>query len=254
MRQSNDGNNTITGSTTEEINKRSDFFELYKNCPIPEHERLNNLGMYIKRQDMSRILMMDFLYKKIIQTHGIICEFGVRWGHNLALFSTFRGIYEPYNYNRKIVGFDTFKGFTNLHKNDGGHSIIKDGSLSVTDNYQDYLSEVLTFHESQSPISHIKKHELVVGDATVTLPVYLKNNPETIIAFAFFDFDIYTPTKSCLENILPHLTKGSVVAFDQLNFHEFPGETLAVKEVFGLGRYKINRSELAPTISYVVID
>lgn len=33
-------------------------------------------------------------------------EFGVRWGQNLALFESFRGIYEPYNYNRKIVGFD----------------------------------------------------------------------------------------------------------------------------------------------------
>jgi hypothetical protein len=85
---------------------------------------------------------------------------------------------------------------------------------------------VLDFHEAElAPIPHKKKYELVQGDATRTLPEYLQRHPETIVALAYFDFDIYAPTKACLEAVVPHLTKGSVLAFDELNCPEFPGET-----------------------------
>jgi hypothetical protein len=58
--------------------------------------------------------------------------------------------------------------------------------------------------------------------------MYLENNPETIIAFAYFDFDLYEPTKICLEAILPHSTKGAIIGFDEINSHIFPGETKAL--------------------------
>ena len=79
-------------------------------------------------------------------------------------------------------------------------------------------------------------------------------HPETIVALAYFDFDIYQPTKTCLEAIKGRLTKGSVVAFDELNCPEFPGETLALKEVFGLDKYAIRRNPLNPLCSYIVIE
>jgi len=175
----------------------------------------------------------------------------VRWGQNLALFGSFRGIYEPYNYNRKIVGFDTFSGFPIIDKKDGNK--LSKGDYSVTQNYDLYLDEILKCHEMESPIPHKKKYELVVGDATQMIDNYLTDNPETIIALAYFDFDIYSPTKKCLESIKDRLTKGSILAFDELNCHEFPGETLAFKEVFGLDRFSIQRSPLNPLCSYMVV-
>ena len=98
-----------------------------------------------------------------------------------------------------------------------------------------------------------KKYQLIKGDATVTIKKYLEDNPETIIALAYFDFDLYEPTKTCLEAIKGHLTKGSILGFDELGFHNFPGETLAMKEVVGLDRYAIKRSSTNPLPSYVVI-
>ena len=93
----------------------------------------------------------------------------------------------------------------------------------------------------------------MAGDATETVPRYLRDHPETIIAFAYFDFDIYAPTKACLEAIRPRLTKGAVVAFDELNCPEFPGETLAFDEVFGVANYALRRSPLNPLISYLIV-
>lgn len=51
-----------------------------------------------------------------------------------------------------------------------------------------------------------------------------------------------------------HVTKGSIIAFDELNYSGFPGETIALKEVFGLDKYKIRRSPLNPLCSYIIIE
>jgi hypothetical protein len=248
------GSMIISGSSENEKEARLQLDRLYEQCPIPHEQILNNLGLFAKRQVISRMLMMNDMYRKILNLHGIICEFGVHWGNNLALFESFRGMYEPYNYNRKIVGFDTFEGFPGVHEKDGHSLIIEKGAYSTTKGYEKYLEEILKYHESESPIAHIRKFELVKGDASVTIRKYLEDNPETIIAFAYFDFDLYEPTKVCLEAILPHLTKGAIIGFDELNFHDFPGETLAFKEVLGTNNYQIHRDVNNPTPSYIVFE
>ena len=103
--------NLPRSSSSQESISREEFLNLVKQCPIPENELLQNLGLFIKRQDLSRIIFMNEIYQKILNVHGVIIEFGTRWGQNLALFESFRGMYEPYNHLRTIIGFDTFEGF-----------------------------------------------------------------------------------------------------------------------------------------------
>lgn len=244
---------TLLPSDKEKL-ARDGFMDLVRDCPLPEEEVWNNPGLFIKRQNLTKILLMDDLYRKILDVHGIVVEFGVRWGQNLALFESFRGIYEPYNHNRKVVGFDTFAGFPSVHPEDGDHELIHEGNLAVPEGYEDYLGAMLEYHEQESPIPHIKKHELVKGDASKTAPQYFKDHPETIVALAYFDFDLYEPTKACLEAIKPHLTKGSVLVFDELNCAHFPGETKALREVFGLDAFAIKRSGFGTLQSYLVVE
>ena len=244
--------NVLSGSSESEKDRRERFLELYANSPVIDAEKLQNLGLYMGRPALSRVLFMQELYRMIVPVHGVVMEFGVRWGQNMALFSNLRGIYEPYNYNRKIIGFDTFSGFPSVDPRDGG--LVTEGDYSVTADYEQHLETVLGYHESESPVPHKKKFELVKGDATRTLGEYLERQPETIVALAYFDFDIYEPTRACLDLLLPRLTRGSVLAFDELNCPEFPGETLAVMEVLGLDKYAIRRSPLNPLISYMIVD
>ena len=106
-------------SSLDELSLDSILIDRLHNSTIPHNEISQNLGLYLKRHALSRILFMDDLYKKIINVNGSIIEFGVRWGQNMALFENFRGIYEPYNYTRKIIGFDTFSGFPEVVSKDG---------------------------------------------------------------------------------------------------------------------------------------
>jgi len=237
-----------------ETKKRLELYELLRECPIPKEQVLPNLGLFLNSKNLSRILFMNHIYQKQIDVHGIVMDLGTRWGHNAALFAALRGIYEPFNRHKKIVAFDTFEGFPEITPEDGESSLMVEGGLALTDDYDKYLSKVVQNIEDDNPLSHIKKFELVKGDATKTIHKYLEDNTETIISLAYFDFDLYKPTKECLEAIRPRLTKGSVVAFDELNDPDSPGETLALMEVFGLNNITLKRYKFASRVSYFVVE
>lgn len=243
---------TLGGSTTSEATNKSSLAARLRTTNVPDNELLDNIGLFVTRQTLSRINFIQKLYEMIVPVHGVIMEFGVRWGQNMALFSTLRGIHEPFNYNRRVIGFDTFEGFPSVAGEDGAR--VKEGDYGVSRGWQDDLESILAFHEQNAPIAHKTKFELVRGDAMQTLPAYLVRQPETVIALAYFDFDLYKPTKACLEAILPYVTKGTVLAFDELNCPDFPGESLALREVLGLSRYAIRRDPSSPLTSYLVVE
>lgn len=235
----------------KDVECRDELRKSMLESPIPPEELFNNLGLYIDRRIISRFLYINEIYQKIIPIHGNIFEFGVRYGQNISLFTSYRGIYEPYNHNRKIVGFDTFSGFPVVDtKKD--KSQWKAGDFAVPEKYEDYLDEMITLHEQMAPIPSVKKHQFVKGDATKTIKKYLKEHPETIISLAYFDFDIYLPTKECLESIIPYLSKGAVIAFDEINVPEWTGETQALREVLGTNNFTIHHSQFRSNAGYII--
>jgi hypothetical protein len=241
----------LTFGPPGEQDRRARFAQMARTSPVPDTEFILNAGLYLTAQTLSRVLFMDFLYRQILDVQGIIVEFGCRWGQNLSLFTAMRGIYEPYNRLRKIVGFDTFTGLSQPAVQDGGQ--LARGDYATTSGYETYLEELLRYQEAESPLAHIRKFELHKGDATQTVPKYLDANPQTIIALAYFDFDLYGPTRTCLEAIKPYLTRGSVIGFDEANDPVTPGETVAIREVLGLDRYAIKRFPTSARTSYLVI-
>ena len=238
-------------SSQEEKSIEKQFVRHFKNSPLPDEETLANLGLFLTSKNLSRILFFYEIYKKIIHTHGIIVEFGVRWGQTLSIMSSLRGIFEPFNRHRKILGFDTFSGIKGVVKKDGKLHKCKEGDFSVPEDYEIFLDRILSSQEKLNPMSHLKRYELIKGDATKTVPEYFKKHPETIVSLAIFDFDIYSPTKAALKAVKSHLCKGSILVFDELCDDIFPGETIALKEVFGLTNVRIKRFPMTSRISYI---
>lgn len=239
--------------SNDDINSYKKIVTELKNTPIPDNEILANLGLFLTRSSIGRIMFFQSLYEKIVNHHGIVMEFGVRWGQTLALLTSMRSLYEPYNTSRRIVGFDTFEGFVSVDKKDGGSDKAKIGSYTVAENYIENLTDLLTVHENLAPKSNLKKFDLVKGDVSETLPSYLQEHPETIISLAYFDLDLYAPTKVCLESILPYCTSNTVLAFDELCYRDFPGETIAIREVLDSRDYSIHRLPISPQQSYILL-
>ena len=233
---------------------REKLLELFRSSPIPPEHLLVNLGLYMRSSVVAKLLYVNELYQQIINIPGVIMEFGVWWGQNLALFESFRAVYEPYNYTRKIIGFDTYEGYPSVSEKDGSCDLVKLNQYAVSENYLEHLTALLDYHQQENIMSHVKKYELVKGDAAVTIGEYLTAHPETIISLAYFDMQLYEPTLQCLEAIKPYLVKGSVIAMDELNSFEFPGETVAFREAFGPVKFRLHRSRFLPDRSYAVIE
>jgi len=249
-----EGYTNVARGSEQEKRAREMILELFKASPIPDDELLVNLGLYLRSTILAKILYLNELYQAIRNLPGIVVEFGVWWGANLALFESFRSVYEPYNWTRKVVGFDTFRGYPSITEKDGTSNYAAVGGYTVTESYEEYLRQMLDAHEADNVISHITKYELVKGDVVETIEEYLNDNPQTAIALAYFDLALYEPTKKCLDAIKPYLMRGSVLAMDELNSKDFPGETIAVREVFGLDKYRSVKSQFLPDRSYIVIE
>ena len=81
----------------QDVDSRNELRNLMLQAPIPEDELFNNIGLFIDRRTLSRFLFINELYQKILQIHGNVFEFGVRYGQNISLFTSLRGIYERPN-------------------------------------------------------------------------------------------------------------------------------------------------------------
>jgi hypothetical protein len=228
---------------------RQQLLNLFNNSLIEKNELLDNLFVFTQRRHFTDFLSMNFLYNQILDVSGDIIELGCRWGQRLCQLIALRGIYEPYNFHRQIIGFDTFTGFPEISDNDGNHKLIAEGAFTCTKSYYEFLEKILTLQESDSPINHFKKFKLIKGDVNFTLESYLKENPEKIAALVYFDLDLYKPTKKCIELILSHAHKGSIFAFDELTHPNFPGEAIALKETLQLNKIKLMKVPLS-NVSY----
>ncbi len=221
-----------------------------RQCEIPDDELLKNLGLFLSPGALGRIMFIQFLYEKILTRQGVIAEFGCRYGQNLNLFMALRGIHEPYNRLRKIIGFDTFSGFVDTDVKDNDN---KKGDYAVPMSYEEFLEACLAKMEKFSPLSHLKKFQIVKGDASETVPQYIADNPHTIFSLCYFDLDVYKPTKDVLQAIRPRIGKGTVLAFDELNDEDMPGETLAFLEEFDINAVSISRYGPSARTSYMVL-
>ena len=183
-------------------------------------------------------------------------ECGVNWGGGLMGFAQLSAIFEPVNLQRRIVGFDTFTGFTKVSEKDQ-HAVVKTNERrpgGYEANSFDDLSEAIRLFDSNRFIGHIEKVALVRGDVAVTVPEYLTREPQTVVSLLHLDLDLYEPTRVCLEHFLPRMPKGSVIVFDELNNRTWPGETAAVIAQIGLPKLRIQRMTYEPHISFAVLE
>lgn len=176
-------------------------------------------------------------------------------GGGVTAWLHFSTTLEPYNHTRRIIGFDTFSGFLGVHEKDsqaGQSEHMYEGALQTHSQIQAEIEHLIALHDKNRPLGHIPKVELVAGDACETIPSYVQARPHLLVSLLYLDFDIYAPTKIALEHFYPRVPKGGIVAFDELNCAEFPGETTALLEKLDLAEVNLRRFPFDPYISYFV--
>jgi len=213
-------------------------------------EYVDHPFVFCNRQKIAAMLTRIDLYRKILNVQGSIVECGVHKGSSLMLYYHLSSIVEPYVWTRKVIGFDTFEGFRSISE--------KDPSSLSTEDFSDTSYEILDnmgkLSDLNRSVSHIAKLDVVKGDAVLTIPEYVENHPELIIALLYIDFDIYEPTKTAIEHLLPLVPKGGIVVFDELNAEKWAGETKAFKELLNLQQISLKRFSFDPMASYFQVE
>jgi hypothetical protein len=233
----------------------NDFYSDYKNKLLSmfdnnknNMEKIIDFPKYAPNNSVKQFLIRYELVKLIQNVPGDIIECGVCGGRGLFSLLQSHLILEPNFFYRKIIGFDTFEGFLEITTEDNNKENKKEDFCFF--NYNE-LIELGKIH-TEFMYKELNKIELVKGDAEKTIPEYLENNKHMLISLLYLDFDLYLPTKAALKHFLHRMPKGSIVAFDEIHFKRFPGETTALLEVFNINNCKI-QNILNSNVNYFIV-
>lgn len=243
-------------STPAETDFRISMDQYIRGGASTSYEKLENFSKYISRQTLARFIALYEIFKMALPIQGDVIECGVNWGGGLMGFALMSSVLEPANLQRRVVGFDTFSGFTAPaapdSKTTAEASQMREGGLAA-DSYED-LQRCIGLYNTNRMIGHIEKVLLVRGDARRTIPEFCKEHPQTTVSLLHLDFDLYEPTKVAIAHFIPRMPKGAVIAFDELNNPAWPGETVAVQEAIGIRNLRIARFPFEPHVSYAVLE
>ena len=217
-------------------------------------DKLRDFPKYVPRQSLATFLAKSAIFQRAVGIHGHFIECGVLTGGGLMTWAQLSAIHEPYAHVRRIVGFDTFQGFPSLSDSDGEPDLdyAQPGGLATYARAD--IERALVLYNLNRPLGHIPRVDLVVGDATKTIPEYVANNQHLVVAMLYLDFDLYEPTKVALEYFYPRMPKGAVIVFDELAQANWPGETRAVFETIGIRNLKVERFAYHPQMSFVELS
>ena len=225
--------------------------EVFENSQCNTEEKLKNFTKYVRRHDIARFTAQYELFKKIINVKGSIVECGVHHGSGVMAWAKLSEILEPYNYNRKVFGFDTFEGFPSVHEADLAGGLGKVGAFKEPyDTFAELQSCIEEFDTTRF-ITHQPKVSLIKGDANITIPDFLKSNQHVLVALLYLDFDIYEPTITALKHFIPRMPKGAIIGFDEVNNPGWPGETKALLESLNINNYTLECIPHEMNISWI---
>lgn len=215
----------------------------------------NGFAKYARRQEVTRFLARYEMFKMVQDIQGSIVECGVFAGQGLFSWAQMSAILSPVgDAFRHIYGFDTFEGFPGMHAKDLKSSTElgwKVGDLKC-DSYADLLRCIELFDMNRF-LPQFSKMSLIKGDFMQTAETFLEKNPHVLVSLLYLDFDLYEPTKKGLEIFLPRMSKGAVIAFDEINHPLWPGETLALLESMNIRDVKIQKFPFEINMSYIVL-
>jgi hypothetical protein len=219
-------------------------------------EKAHAFPRFVSRQALSYFLARNEIYREVVGVHGSILDFGVYRGSSFFTWQQLGALYEPYNHMRKVVGFDSFSGFSAVGDFDVGAdgkslALKKQGGMAYDGAGE--LREGIELLDMNRPLGHITKGVLVEGVLPDSCARYLDEHQETVVALANFGLGLYEPTVALLQLVKPRLVKGSVLIFEDLNQATWPGETRALRNVFSPGEVSLHRVPYCPHISWARI-
>jgi hypothetical protein len=128
---------------------------------------------------------------------------------------------------------------------------VKNGGIPDSDEV--LLQDAIDLYDMNRAVGHIPKVEIIKGDACETIPAFVEAHPELIVSLLILDMDIYEPTLTAIDCLVPPVPKGGIVAFDELNEAKWLGETVALKRRMQMNDIRLRKFPWEHRLSYFVM-
>lgn len=199
------------------LDRRKQLSEKYG--PRELWSMIDHWPLYCGIGNLSRFLAIADLVHQSLGVPGHIAEFGCWRGANLLFMAKLLRIYDPLG-SKTIHGFDSFEGLQTFAPQDGQ----AEGTRGQYKGSFEELTDMISLQELEEEITI---HKGWIDD---TLPALLQVQEELSFSLVYVDVDLFAPTKTILENCHARLSTGGFVVFDEWNYQNFPGESVAVRE------------------------
>jgi O-methyltransferase len=146
--------------------------------------------------------------KKVDHVPGAVAECGVYCGSTLRMLAKAAP-------DRRVYGFDTFEGLPAAMWSEG--EIHEPGDFADT-----------SFEAVQEYVAICPNVRLVRGEFPASARAPLDGER---FAFVHLDFDFYESTRAALEWLIPRMSPGGVIVFDDYEWHRCPGVKRAIDEM-----------------------
>ena len=223
--------------------------KLFKKSNGTIEDKLNSFTKYASRQNIAKLIAQYELLRLTKNVLGDVIEAGVYYGSGLMGWANILASVEPYNYQCKVIGFDTFAGSKGVTKKDQVYSKIlrREGEYKAN-SFNDINMSIEIFNQDR-PLSHLEKVKIIKGDVINSSKNYIKKNPSQCVRILHISMNIYKPTFYTLKNFLPLMSKGSIVVIDGLNYAT-GGCMSALKENLNIKKIKLKTLDYYPNFTY----
>lgn len=216
------------------------MIDQFKISPL---ELINGFPIYARRTSLKHFLALYELFRNTINLPGDIVELGVFRGQTLMMWANFLECRNIGDRTKKVWGFDNFRGFRKLRREDGPsykhvHKRKDDYGAGY---FEDVLNEAIRIFDQDRFVPWKNRIELVKGDVEKTIPQFVKKNPGLRISLLHFDIDLYEPTMMGLKHLFPLVVPGGVVVFDEYGVLEWGGESAAVEKYLHKEGYTLKK-------------
>lgn len=200
----------------------------------PLEEIFQAFPAYTRRQLLTRFLAYYELFKLIQTKPGWVVECGIYRGFSFFALGKFLEIFCMGDKTRKLLGFDSFSGFSALHKEDGPADPCVTRIIGGTNpaDFRDEFFELLKLNNLDCFASWAERFQVVEGDVLETIPEYVRKFPGLRISLLHIDIDLYEPVSVALEHLYPLVVPGGIVVMDEYAHRDWPGESAALKHYF----------------------
>ena len=219
-----------------ERKQRAALEALFSKTNLTEFEMFRNFPVFTPRFNLARFLVHYELFKKIACLPGVIVDLGVFKGASTFTWAKLCEIFCPTDVKKVVYGFDTFEGFPSVSVEDGAENPcvdLKPGGYNCGNTIRNDLDMAQEAMNLDKHLKHINRIQFIEGDVEKTIPEFVRSKGDGLkIALLNLDLDLFNPTRTALEHLLPLMVKGGIVIVDQYADNNFQGETKAVDQYF----------------------